>query len=56
MSESLKFIAEVKQVSSRKTASLDIVYKVVLETQDPSILSLGTLDADSLVQCDVEKA
>lgn len=49
----LKFTAEVKQVSSKKTASLDLIYRVVLETEDPSILSLGTLPADQLVNVEV---
>lgn len=43
------FAAEIKQVSSRKLASLDIEYKVVLITNDPAVLNLGALDPDILV-------
>lgn len=49
----LNFVAEVKQVASKKTASLDIEYTVKLVTNDPAILSLGTLQADELVQVEV---
>lgn len=49
----LSFIAEVKSVSSRKTASLDMEYKVTLVTNNPELLSLGTLNADQLVNVEV---
>jgi hypothetical protein len=48
------FPAEIKQVSSKKTASLDIIYRVVLETSDPSVMALGIIDADMLVDVSVE--
>ena len=51
-----KFVAEIKQVSSKKTASLDIEYRVVLSTDDPRVLELGKLPADSLVNVEVEVA
>ena len=54
MSE-LNFTAEVKQVKSRKLASLDIAYQVVLETQNPDVLSLGTLQGDELINVQVDK-
>lgn len=50
----LDFSAEIKQVSSRKLASLDVEYKVVLMTSDPSVLTLGAIDADMLVDVQVE--
>lgn len=50
----MNFQAEIKQVSSKKTASLDIVYKVVLETNDPQVLGLGALSAETLVSVTVE--
>lgn len=53
MSDTLKFQAEIKQVSSRKLASLDIEYKVVLITMDPNVLSLGRLSAETLLQVEV---
>ncbi len=49
----IKFPAEIKQVSSRKLASLDIEYKIVLLTADPTVLNLGALDADQLVDVEV---
>ena len=51
---SVKFAAEVKQVSSKKLASLDIEYRVVLTTSDPAVLNLGALDADQLLDVSVE--
>lgn len=50
----MEFIAEVKKVSQRKTASLDQVYQVVLETDNPQILDLGKLPADVVVKVTVE--
>jgi len=50
----MEFIAEVKKVSQRKTASLDQVYQVVLETDNPQILDLGKLPADVVVKITVE--
>lgn len=51
---SLKFHAEIKQVSSKTLASLDKEYKVVLVTNDPNVLGLGALDADTLASVTVE--
>lgn len=50
----MKFKAEIKQVKSQKSASLDIVYSVQLVTEDPSVLALGTLPADEVVDVEVE--
>ena len=50
----LTFPAEIKQVSSRKLASLDLEYRVVLLTPDPSVLNLGALNADMIVNVSVE--
>ena len=49
----MKFQAEVIEVKSKKTASLDIMYRVVLQTNDPNVLSLGALDADTIVDVEV---
>lgn len=54
MPEGLTFTAEIKQVSSKKTASLDIVYKLVLETNDASVLGLGALSPESLFKVTVQ--
>ena len=51
---SLSFPAEVKEVKSKKLASLDISYRVILETSDPAVLTLGAIDADALVDVSVE--
>lgn len=49
-----KFVAEIRKVTSKKTASLDIVYQVVLETNDPAVMMLGAINADMLVDVTVE--
>jgi len=49
----MEFIAEVKKVSQRKTASLDQIYQIVLETDNPNILDLGKLPADVIVKVTV---
>jgi hypothetical protein len=54
MMPNLIFKAEVIEVKSRKTASLDVSYRIVLQTDDPKVLSLGTLQADDLVNVEVE--
>lgn len=41
--------AEVTQVKSRKSASLDVVYSVTLITDDPKVLSLGALEGDTML-------
>lgn len=50
----IEFDAEIKQVSSKKTASLDLEYRVVLAGDNPVINTLGLVDADSLVRVRVE--
>ena len=46
----MKFQAEIKKTSQRKSASLDNVYQLVLETNDSSIMDLGKLPPDTLVE------
>lgn len=48
-----KFKAEVIEVKSKKTASLDVSYRVVLQTDDPSVLALGQLSGDTLLNVEV---
>ena len=48
------FVAEIKQVKSKKTASLDLIYSLILETNDPAVLGLGALNAETLVKVTVE--
>ena len=50
----LNFVAEVKEVKSRKLASLDVSYRVVIETDNPEVLSLGTLDGDKLINVSID--
>lgn len=50
----LKFQAEVKEVASKKTASLDVTYKVVLFTNDKSVLALGALEGDTMINVSME--
>lgn len=48
------FLAEIKQVSSRKLPSLDIEYKVTLVTNDVTALSLGALSPETVLKVSVE--
>lgn len=50
----MKFNAEIKRTSQRKAASLDNVYQIVLETNDPNLMDLGKLSSDTLVSVDIE--
>lgn len=49
----MKFKAEIKQIKAQKSVSLDIVYTVQLITDDPSVLELGALSADQIVNVEV---
>jgi hypothetical protein len=50
----MKVLAEIKKVSSKKLASLDIEYQIVLSTNDSSILDLGKLPADTMVELEIK--
>jgi hypothetical protein len=50
----IEFVAEIKQVTSKKTASLDMEYRVVLASDDELVNTLGLVNADSLVKVRVE--
>lgn len=52
----MNFNAEIKRTSQRKSASLDNVYQLVLETDNPLILDLGKLPADTLFKITIEVA
>lgn len=54
MDDSLEFVAEVKEVKSKKLASNDVGYTIILHTDDMKVLSLGTLDGDVLLKVTVE--
>jgi hypothetical protein len=49
----MKFEAEIKEVKSKKTVSLDLEYRVVLVTNDPTVLSLGAIDPSSTISVEV---
>lgn len=51
----LTFPAELKQVSSKKLRSLDIEYRIIMDTADPSVMTLGTLAPDQLFNVTVEQ-
>ena len=46
----MDFKAELKRSSQRKTASLDNVYQLVLETNDPRVLDLAKLPSDTMFE------
>lgn len=50
----MKFLAEIKQVSSKTVASLDKEYRVVLAGEDPAINDLGLIPPQTLVEVTVE--
>lgn len=52
----LTFDAEIKQVTSKKLASLDVAHRVVFETDESSVVALGMLDGDVRVRVTVEIA
>ena len=52
--EKLEFIAEVKQVTAKKLASLDVSYNILLNTDDSSVLALGALEGDTMLKITVE--
>jgi len=51
----LKVKAEVMEVKSKKTASLDVTYRLVLQTNDPSVLALGYLEGDTILNLTLEE-
>ena len=52
--QGIEFLAEVKQVNAKKTASLDVTYKLELMTDDVSVLALGALDGDKMIKVSIE--
>lgn len=49
----MELLAEIIEVKSRKTASLDIEYTIRLRTNDPNALTLGAISPDELVKVKV---
>ncbi len=54
MSEPIVFDAEIKKVSSKKLASLDMEFQIVLSSQDENMFALGLIDAQKIVTVTVE--
>lgn len=52
--ETLTFEAEIKQVTSKKLANLDVKHRVIFETIESSVVALGILDGDVTVKVSVE--
>lgn len=50
----LEFNAEIKSINAKKTASLDVTYKLELMTDDVSVLALGALDGDKTIKVSIE--
>ena len=50
----IEFSAEVKKVEAKKLASLDVAYSIVLHTDNPNVLALGTLSGDKLLKVIIE--
>ena len=49
----MQFLAELKETRQSKRASLDNVYSVRFETDDPSVLDLAKLPSDTLFNVSV---
>lgn len=50
----MEFDSEIIEVKAKKTASLDISYRVVLQTSDPAVLALGAMSPETMVKVKVE--
>ena len=54
MNKTITFDAEVKKVSSKKLASLDMEFQIVLSSQDENMYALGLIDANKIITVTVE--
>lgn len=50
----ITFNAEIKRTTQKEMASLDNIYELVLNTDNPELLELGKLPSDTLVNVTVE--
>lgn len=48
------FVMEIKQCGGKKTASSEMVYRLVMDTDDKQLLELGALPSDQTVKVTVE--
>jgi len=56
MSDKLVIVVEPIEVKSRKVASGDVVYRLVVTTEDKRLMALSQLDSDTLLKLTVEVA
>ncbi len=49
----MKILAEILEVKSRKTASLDLEYTLKLRSDNRDIISLAAIPADELVTVEI---
>lgn len=54
MPEPLELTCEIKKVTAKKLASLDMSFQIVIETSDPAALALGTIEGNQLVNVTIE--
>lgn len=55
MNENIEFIAVVKEVKSKALVSLDKSARIILETEDLSVLDIGKWGGDELVRVKIER-
>jgi hypothetical protein len=49
------FLAEIKKTGSRKTASGDIEYQIILVSDDPQLMALAMVPANQLIRVIIHK-
>jgi hypothetical protein len=49
----MKFKAEIKEVKFSKSVSNDAIYRVVLVTDDPKVVALGTLETSTVFDVEI---
>ena len=52
----LEFQGQIREVKSKITASNDLEFKINIMTDDPKVLALGTLSAETIVNVGVDIA
>ena len=49
----MRFLMEIKEISQKKSASLDNVYKIVLITDDRNLMNLSSIPSDQIVEVQI---
>lgn len=52
--DNLELTCEIKEIKAKKQM-LDVIYRIVLETNDSNALALGMLKADQLISVKIEE-